>query len=373
MPTTPSDVASSVLRAPTEVLQRVRRDVERNALRARNGVKLVAGIDRPKLGQTPKDLVWSSGQAQLWRYRSDSVSLRPPLLIVFSLVSKSYILDLQPGNSFVEHLQAAGLDVFLLDWREADERFASERLEDYADWYLPEAVRRTCEAAGSDTVNLFGYCFGGVLALLYAAHHPDAPLRSLSVMATPVDFSRFDLGRELADEHRLPIDDLLDDNGNVPATAVRQFFRLLKPTGEARQYATLLENVWNDDYVTAYQAMTGWSEDHVPFPGEAARQTLSMLVRDNAFMSDRLRLGGENVSLRDITVPVLTVLAERDHIVPEPVACPLPELVGSEDNETLRLKAGHVGLIVGRSAAKVTIPRIIEFLKARSEPVEPRA
>jgi polyhydroxyalkanoate synthase len=288
---------------------------------------------------------------------------------VFSLVSKSYILDLQPGNSFVEHLQSAGLDVFLLDWLPADERFAHERLDDYADLYIPEAVRRTLAAAGSQTVNLFGYCFGGVLALLYAAHHPDAPLRGLSVMATPVDFEKFDLGRELAREGRLPLEALLDENGNVPASTVRQLFRLLKPTGEVRQYATLLENVWKDDYVTAYQAMTGWSEDHVPFPGTAARQTLEMLVRDNGFMRDSIRLNGDLIRLRDIRFPMLTVLAERDHIVPEPVAAPLPDLVGSEENELLRLDAGHVGLIVGRTAAKVTIPRIIEFLTARSEPL----
>src|SRR3954454_19695935 len=162
--------------AASEVLSRVRRDVERNALRARNGIKLAAGVSKPRLGQTPKDLVWSRGHAQLWRYRSDRVSLRPPLLMVFSLVSKSYVLDLQPGNSFVEHLQSAGFDVFMLDWRTADGRQAGERLEDYADDYLPAAVEQTCNAAGTDTVNLFGYCFGGVLSLLYAAPHPDAPL-----------------------------------------------------------------------------------------------------------------------------------------------------------------------------------------------------
>jgi poly[(R)-3-hydroxyalkanoate] polymerase subunit PhaC len=370
MPTIP---APGALRAPGELLDRVRRDVERNALRARNGIKMAAGVGRPKLGQTPKDLVWSRGHAQLWRYRSDSVTLQPPLLIVFSLVSRSYVLDLQPGNSFVEHLQSAGFDVFLLDWATADERQAAERLEDYADDYLPEAVRQTCAAAGTETVNLFGYCYGGVLTLLYAAHHPDAPLRSLTVMATPVDFSQWGLWREVADEGRLPLDAILDENGNVPASTIRQGFRLLKPTGEVRQYATLLDNVWNDDYVTAYQAMTGWSNDHVPFPGAAARQTMEMLVRENGFVCDRVRLDGDPIRLRDIRVPMLTVIAERDHICPEPVAAPLPDLVGSEDNQVLRLDAGHVGLVVGRTAAKVTIPRIIEFLRTRSEPLEAAA
>src|SRR4051794_18712370 len=179
MPTIPALPRTAAPLAPRELPDPVRRDVERNALRARNGIKLVAGVDRPQLGQSPRDLVWSSGRCELWRYRSDTVGLSPPLLIVFTLVTRSYVPDLRPGNSFIEHLLAAGFDVFLVDWAPADARHADERLEDYADVYLPQAVRRTCEAAGTDSVNLLGYCFGGVLALLYAAHHPDAPLRSL--------------------------------------------------------------------------------------------------------------------------------------------------------------------------------------------------
>ncbi len=361
-------LAPRALRAPGELLDRVRQDVERNALRARTGVKLAAGLDRPQLGKSPRDLVWSRGRCQLWRYRSDQVSLSPPLVLVHSLVSRSYVLDLQPGNSFIEHLLSAGFDVFLVDWLPADERHADEGLEDYADGYLPDAVEQTLLASGSETVNLFGYCYGGILTLLYAAGHPDAPLRSLTCMATPVDFSHWGVFKELAAEGRVDLDTLLDEDGNISAGVMRQSFRLLKPTGELRQYATLLDNVWNDQYVAAYQAMTGWANDHVPFPGAAARQTLEMLVRQNAFVCDAVRLEGERVSLKDITVPMLTVIAERDHIVPEPVARPLPGLVGSEESDELRLDAGHVGLVVGKTAAKVTIPRIIEFLKRRSEP-----
>src|SRR3954452_5326499 len=353
--------------SPGDLVERVRRDVQRNALRARNGVKLVAGVDRPQLGQTPKDVVWERDRCQLWRYRNDDVRLSPPLLIVFSLVSKSYVLDLRPGNSFVEHLLAAGFDVFLLDWGVADERDADNTLEDYVDNYLPEALERTREVAGSDEVNLLGYCFGGVLSLLYAAHHPDAPLRSLTVMATPVDVSQWGGFTSLVRDGRLDVDAVLDETGNVPPGVMLQSFRLLRPTGELQQYANLLENVWNDEFVAAYQAMTQWSNDHIPFPGAAARQSASMLIDDNGFMTDRVRLGGDAVHLRDITVPFLAVIAKRDHIVPEPVAAPVIDLVGSEDKEMLRLDAGHIGLVVGRSAAKVTIPTIIEFLRKRSE------
>ena len=103
--------------------------MERNALRARNGIGLATGTRRVRVGQTPKDVVWRHGRCQLWHYHNeDGARLGPPLLIVFSLISRSYILDLTPGNSFVERLLAAGFDVYLLDWGEPDDRDAQNRL-----------------------------------------------------------------------------------------------------------------------------------------------------------------------------------------------------------------------------------------------------
>jgi polyhydroxyalkanoate synthase len=360
MPTVPS---------PQAVLDRVRRDVERNALRARNGIKLVAGVDRPGVGCSPKDVVWERGRCQLWHYRSDNVGYSPPLLIVFSLISRSYILDLTPGNSFIEQLLGAGFDVYMLDWGEPDERDAQNRLEDYADDYIPAGVERVLELSGAEEVNLFGYCFGGDLALLYAAHHPDAPLRSLTVLATPVDFRHMGPMGDLFRKGGLEVDQVVDDQGNVPPSVVVQGFKTLTPTAEVTRYVTLWERLWSDEYVAAYQAMTGWSDDHIPFPGAAARETVQMLVRDNAMVTDRLTVGGDPVHLSDITVPFLTVRADRDHIVPPDATAPLIDLVGSEDKHELRLNAGHMGLVVGRTAAKTTVPTIIDFLKKRSDPV----
>jgi polyhydroxyalkanoate synthase subunit PhaC len=361
MPTVPS---------PQAVLDRVRRDVERNALRARNGIKLVAGVDRPGVGLTPKDVVWRRGRTQLWRYRNDDVRYSPPLLVVFSLISRSFILDLTPGNSFVEQLLAAGFDVYMVDWGEPDERDAQNTLEDYVDDYIPAAVERTRELSGCAELNLFGYCFGGDLTLLYAAHHPDAPLRSLTVLATPVDFHRMGPMSDIFRVGGLEVDDVLDEDGNVPPQVVVQGFRTLKPTAEVSRYVTLWERLWSDDYVASYQAMTGWSDDHIPFPGAAARETVQMLVRDNGMVTDRLSVGGDPVHLSDIRAPFLTVRANKDHIVPPESSAPLIDLVGSADKHELRLDAGHMGLVVGRTAARTTVPTIIDFLRRRSDEVE---
>src|ERR1700747_2619901 len=176
--------------SPMGALDRVRREVERNALRARNGIRMTTGISQPGVGQSPKQVTWRRGRCELWHYRNDSIRVSPPLLIVFSLISRSYILDLSPGNSFIERLLAAGFDVYLLDWGVPDERDSANQLEDYVDDYLPAAIARVRRLSGSAQVNLLGYCFGGVLTLLHTAHHPGSPLRSLTVLATPVDFQQ---------------------------------------------------------------------------------------------------------------------------------------------------------------------------------------
>ena len=178
-----------VLASPAEVLARVRADVERQALRTRNGLKYVAGIGRPQVGQTPKDVIWKRDKAELWRYHSDRRQWRPPVLIIYSLVSRSYVLDLAPGNTFVGRLLDAGLDVFLIDWGVADERDADNTLETYVDYYLPQAIEALLAETGSDGLTVLGYCAGGDLALLLTARHPELPIRNLIGVGTPVDFS----------------------------------------------------------------------------------------------------------------------------------------------------------------------------------------
>ena len=345
-------------------VERIRREVERNALRARNGIRMATGIQRTHVGLSAKDVVWSHGRTELWHYRSDEVTMRPPLLIVYSLFNRSYILDLRPGNSVIEQLQAAGFDIYMLDWGVPDERDAENRLEDYVDSYLPAAIARVCELSGSDTINVFGYCFGGVLAVLHAAHHPESPLHSLTVLTTPADLQQ--LGPLTEMMARSDLEGVLGDDGMVPPGVIMQGFRSLSPVGEVTSRVDLLEKLWNDEFVTAYQAMSGWANDQVPLPGGVARQ-LKQMTEDNALVNDRILLGCDRVRLADIHVPFLHVLGLRDHIVPLQAAAPLIDLVGSADKQELRLDAGHVGLMVGRTAARNTVPTLIDFLKQRSE------
>ena len=177
---------TSVLK-PLNVVARINRDVERSLLRARNGVRYAT--TKANVGATPRDVVWRRDRAELWRYRSATpIRYQPPVVIVHSLVSRSYILDLRPGSSAVEFLLGRGHDVYMLDWGVADERDADNTLATYVDEYLPRAVAAVRRQSEADEVTLAGYCLGGTFASLYSAG-PDAPVRNLILMASPVDYS----------------------------------------------------------------------------------------------------------------------------------------------------------------------------------------
>ena len=358
---------------PSDVISRVNREVERAILRHRSGLREAGGVRPPNVGATPKDVVWRRDRAELWRYRADApIRYEEPLVFVHSLVSRSYILDLRPGNSAVEFFLAQGFDVYMLDWGTPDERDAENTLETYVDEYLPRAVAVALRESRSKKVTLAGYCLGGTFAILYSAGYDDAPVRNLVLMASPVDYSKMGVMVAAVQEGRLEVDEMLDDTGNVPADALYSGFFMQAPTKQIAQHATLLENLWNDDFVAGYQAMALWSRDHVPFPGAAMRQIVEEFVRRNALTTGRLRLRGRTVAFSAFDGNVLNAFAERDNVVPVEAVEPLTDLVGDPSRrEELRLGGGHVTFATGGHAFKHTLPAISGWIAEHSDQLVP--
>jgi polyhydroxyalkanoate synthase subunit PhaC len=353
---------------PDAIVARVNRDVERSIRRARNGIRYVSAGRKPRVGATPSEVVWQRDKAQLWRYAGGPIRFDPPILIVHSLVSRSYILDLRPGSSSVEYLVNAGFDVFMLDWGVPDELDADNSFETYIEEYIPRAVAAVRRETGCDEVTMAGYCLGGVLAILYAGRYADAPIRNLVLLATPVDFDEMGAMVAALREGRLNADDLVDETGNVPADVLYSGFYMLAPTVQVAQYATLLENLWNDEFVDGYQAMAQWSRDHVPFPGAAFRQVVDQLIRRNALMQGSMRLGGRKVELANARGKVLNAMAERDTVVPRAAAEPVVRLVGDPaQRKELVLPGGHVTFGAGRQAFKHSLPRLTDWITRNSD------
>ena len=355
----------------TDLAARLNRELERSVLRAKNGIRVVTGSGKPQLGATPKDVIWQRDRAELWRYQGGPIRYGPPVLFVHSLVSRSYIMDLRSGSSTVEFLLERGFDVSMLDWGVPDERDADNTIETYVDEYLPAALAALRRETGSDEVTLVGYCLGGTLAMLYAAGE-DAPVRNLVLLASPMDYGEMGAMVAAVLDGRIDPDELVDETGNVPADLLYAAFFMQAPTTEIARYAMLLENLWNDEYVEAWQAMGQWVREQVPFPGAAMRQVVEQLVRRNALMSGTMRLKGRTVDFANVRANVLNAIAERDNVVPLAAAEPAGRLVGDPARrDELRLSGGHVTFFAGRHARTHTLPALTTWLVERSDELDP--
>ncbi len=347
--------------------KRVRREVERTLLRGVKGLRYISTSD-PEVGVTPKETLYERGTLKLYHYVPQTEEVyRIPVLLIMSLVSKPYILDLAPGQSFIEFLVSQGYDVYMIDWgvpREADRHL---RLEDYVLDFIPDCIERIQEHSGEEELSITGYCMGGLLTVLYAALHEDSPVRNLACFTTPIDYDGMELFKRWTDPEHFDVDRVVDTLGNVPPSLMYASFNLLRPVSRAAGRVRLWDNMWNDDFVESYRRFDRWAADQIPFPGECFRQTTKELQQENRLLHGEFTLDGRPVLLENIKQPILHVMAEHDHIVPHAAAAALIPNVGSEDREEIVLKGGHVSLVAGPNAVKRMWPALDAWLSVRSE------
>lgn len=353
---------------PTEqsVEERVRGVIERAIQRNIKGLEYISAGD-PAVGMTPKDVIHSRGTLKLYHYRpmSDEV-YRVPLLLVMSLVSKPYILDLTPGQSLIEFLVKQGFDVYMIDWgvpRPEDKRL---RFEDYVLDFIPECVEKVLQDSGERDLSITGYCMGGMLSCMYAALNPDGPLKNLACFTTPIDMTGMVLMSRWSDKRYFDVDRIVDTLGNVPPELLYASFDMLRPVSKVVGQVRLFDNMWNDEFVKSFRMFDRWGADQIPFPGEAFRQNTKELMWENKLYKGTFELNGRRVELSNIKVPFLHVVAEHDHIVPYDAAKVLVPMVGSEDRREVMLKGGHVSLVAGGNAVYRLWPQLDQWLSERS-------
>ncbi len=352
---------------PFVLTEQVRVETTRTFDRTLRSLDVVLGRRQPDVGLTPRDLIYSRGTLRLYRYRPVTGEVyRVPLILVMSLISKPYILDLVPGQSFVEYLLRQGFDVYMIDWGVPRPEDHNLRLEDYVLDMMPRCVQEVQSVARERDFSVLGYCMGGLFGLMYGGAFPQAPMRNLACVATPVDFEGMRLMRRWADPAWFDVDRIVETLGNIPADTVLSSLEMLRPLDRWLSYVRLWDNLWDEGYVDNWRVRYRWLNDQIPFPGECYRQTVKELLWANKLIKQELTLGGRRIDLRSVTCSVFHVMAEHDHIAPYEAAKPLTSIVGSVDKQDLVLRGGHVSLISGANAILRLWPTMNDWLSIRS-------
>ena len=325
-----------------------------------------------RIDQTPRQVIWSLNKTKLYRYQPilpEEKRHKLPLLLVFALMSRPSILDLRPQNSYVQYMLRQGYDVYLMDGGIPGPEDKNLKFDDYVLDYLTRAIRKLKTFTGTEEFSMLGWCIGAILSTSYASLRPNDGLRNLILLTAPLDFSNKEMTfAKWIGEDRFDVEGVLETFGNMPGEMMDYGARALKPVENyIGNYMKLWDNIDNPNVVEAWQAMHTWVTDNIPMAGATFRQLVVDLYRNNRLLKGEWYLRGERVDVNNIKANLLTVIAEADHITPPCMSRAIVDMVGSKDKELYTIPAGHIGIMVGSGASKVTWPHMDNWLGKRSD------
>ena len=340
--------------------------------------------------RTPSQKICDLEKYSLFRYDSPLVSTTtdtekevssetqntpPPVFVIYAFINRHYILDLLPEVSVVRNLLNQGLDIFATDWGTPSAYDKSLTIGHFVNRYMDKSVDFIRKITRSDKISLFGYCWGGDLALIYAAIHPEK-VKNLITIATPGDF---DLDNSLLSvwTRSMKEEYLLDAFGNVPGILLNTAFNLRRPIEYSHKYFHFFEQPHDLESIAEFFATETWLYDSPPIIGEIYREFVEYCYKQNLLIKSKMRIertddnkdydNDTTINLKNISMPFLNVVAQKDDLVAPSSSKALNNaLTGSHDKSLIEFKSGHVGLMIGKNAHKELWPKVGEWIKNRS-------
>ncbi|MCV0400119.1 MAG: alpha/beta fold hydrolase [Nitrosarchaeum sp.] len=320
---------------------------------------------RDNLNRTDSETIRMNGRYHLLHYKSkNKPQQKTPILIVYSLINRHYILDLLPEVSVVKHFIDAGFDVYATDWETPSTFDKDMTLEKYIHEYVENAVNKVREITSSDKVTLFGYCWGGIFSLIYSTMHANT-VQNLILHATPLDLEKPDTVIEKWTE-KIPPDVMVEKLGNVPGQLLNFAFMMRNPLENIFKYPNYFQKPRSADEIKQFFAIETWLYDSRPISGKVYCEIIKKIYHQNQLIKGKMQVGKRPVNLKNLKMPVLNIVGTKDDLVPPDsskyVMCDIP----STDKELIEYPTGHVGLCISKRAHKELWPKVVNWVNKRS-------
>ncbi len=353
--------------APAKPKEDPVKDARENYRKLEKTRSVLHGAGTVQVGQTPHEIVAETRAYRLLHYQPVvSKTAKTPILTVYALINKSYVLDLQPDKSWIRSLLTQGFDIYLIDWKDAGAVDKYVAIEDYVNGYIDDCVDIVLKKSKVDKLTLHGYCMGATMSIMYTALHQEK-VRNLAVLAPVIDGERDStvIGNMAKN---MDVEKMRDTVGNLPPEQLYACYSALKPFKQGvAKYFNLVQNIDNDSFVGNFLRIEKWLYDTPPIAGETFRQWIVDIYQKNLLAKNELVLGDDVIDLSKINVPVLNIVADEDHLVSPECSTPLNDMVSSTDKRLMRFHTGHVGLIASSYSQNNVLPKVGQWLKERSQ------
>ncbi|MEE4356709.1 MAG: class III poly(R)-hydroxyalkanoic acid synthase subunit PhaC [Desulfococcaceae bacterium] len=346
------------------ILQKITEQTEKAKSRVEKASEVLLSPLKTDLAMTPFEYVYEEDRVRLKYYKPEQKKHKIPLLLIYALINRETMLDLQPGRSVVQTFLDQGIDVYKIDWGYPTRKDKYITIDDHVNWYIDNIVDFIRKRHDLPKINIMGICMGGAFSVMYSCLHPEK-VKNLVTTVTPTNFDT-DKGLLhiwMKNSHAF---ELGDTYGNMPGDLMNLGFLLLNPARLILdKYVGFFENMDNKDFVENFVRMEKWIFDSPDVPAATFQQFITDCYQKNLLIQSKLELGGKRVELKNLTMPLLNIYGQYDHLVP-PQACELlTKHVGSKDTEDICLKTGHIGIYVSSKCQALFAPKVAAWLKER--------
>jgi polyhydroxyalkanoate synthase len=333
-------------------LKRGVRNLAEDMRRKRNG-ELPQGLEDFAVGRdigvTPGKVVYQNRLFELIQYspQTDEV-VAEPVLIVPAWIMKYYILDLSPRNSLVRYLVSQGKTVFIMSWKNPDEKDRDLGMHEYLHEGVMAAIDAVSAIVPKRRMHAVGYCLGGTLlsiaAALMAREHDDR-LQTVSLFAAQIDFREAgEITTMLGEGTFTFLEALMRKQGYLAMENMTGAFAALRVSDLVydpmmQRYLLGKDRSLND--------LMAWNEDGTRMPYKMHTEYLRNCYMENNLAEARYEVGGKPVCVGDIRVPAFVLGTATDHVAPWQSVFKAMRLMNNEMTFALTTGGHNAGIACG--------------------------
>ncbi len=314
--------------------------------------RFLSGVEAYRRHSYRRDLAdppvfWAEGSTRVLHFAAAAGPSAPSVLVVPSLINRSYVLDLSSRSSFMRWLAARGYNGYLVDWGMPGDRERAYTLTDYVAGRL-ERLFAALSGRTQRKLAGVGYCMGGNLALSLALRR-QSEVAGLALLATPWDFHAAgeDSARAIAGL-AASFEPYLTALGVLSTDVIQFLFCTLDPLLGYRKFRQFAELLPGSSRALEFVALEDWLNDGVPLVAGVARECLVGWYGRNEPAQGHWRVAGGVVDPAEFMKPTIAMIPQLDRIVPPQSARALADAIPR--CEVVLPKAGHIGMMAGRKA-----------------------
>jgi polyhydroxyalkanoate synthase len=309
---------------------------------------------------SPGKVVFRNELMELIQYAPSTAEVHEiPLLFSPPWINKYYVMDLAPGRSLVQWAVDHGHTVFMISYRNPDERMRRVKMDDYLISGPVASLEVVGNITGADKINLLGLCLGGTLTMATLAYLDAVGMdliNSATFLNTLIDFSEPGLLGVFTDQATITrLERTMQRTGFLPKEDMQRSFNLLRTNDLVWNYAV---SSWLMGEEPPAFDLLSWNNDSTRMPAEMHTHYLRSCYMENQLARGVMELAGQRLDLGRIDQDLYFLSAEQDHIAPWRSAYAGARLPAGTVRFVLS-NAGHIAGIVNPPSPK-SIHRVLD-------------